>query len=240
MESIAARAALNLDPAIPLTSESIDAAYRAAAWARHPSRYPDAGSRQAADRWATTLQQARATLLAEYPASGPVAPGSPAPRRGLSKGWIAGIAAGASVVVIGLIVGLAFGVTALTERFTELADSQFEESSNATGVDRYSASEMGFTFPAAIEYYSDARYVDQCSAEFDQGCWMAALIPESACEIMIVSIGFGETVEQRTPDYVQTLRYFDVAAGELTPVVYGNDEYASSWFADVTCNDASA
>ena len=240
VESIAARAALNLDPAIALSPESIEAAYRTAAWARHPSRYPDAEGRHAAEVWATSLEQARATLLAESAATGFANPTKPAPRRGLSKGWIAGIVAGASVLVIGLIVGLVFGVTALTERMTEFTQPELEGGFDSEAVDHYSAAETMFTFPAALEHYTDGRYTEQCPLDFEQGCWTSAVIPEEECEIMIVTISFASTLEQETSDYDQTLRYFDVAAGETTPVVYGNDEYASSWIQDVTCNHASA
>ncbi|SIO21705.1 hypothetical protein [Agromyces cerinus] len=240
MESIAARAALNLEPARALAPERIEAAYRAEAWARHPSRYPDAESRHAAESWATTLQQARATLLAESAAFGAANTAPPAPRRGLSTGWIVGIVAGGSVIVIGLIVALAFGVTALGQRVAEIAEPQFDSGTSSETVERFSVAETGFTFPAAIEYYDDWRYADQCSAEYEQGCWMAAVIPESDCSIMIVSVAFAETLEQEDADYIQTLRYFDVVAGEPTPVVYGDDDYASSWLADITCNEGTA
>ncbi|MGW9631031.1 hypothetical protein ACWGST_10035 [Agromyces sp. NPDC055520] len=239
MESIAARAALNLDPVLMLTPESIEAAYRTAAWARHPSRYPDAEGRAAAETWATTLGQARATLLAESAAAGTAFSVHPAPRPGLSTGCIVGIAAGASVLVIGLIVGLAFGVTALTERVTELAEQPFDDGSNAEPIEHYSAEETAFTFPAALEYYPDGRYADQCSYEFEQGCWMAAVIPEAQCDTLIVTVSFATTLDQQTSDYDQTLRFFDVAASETTPVVYGNDDYASSWIQDVTCNETT-
>ena len=240
MESIAARAALNLDPAIALSPEGIESAYRTAAWARHPSRYPDAETRHTAESWASTLQQARATLLAESAAFGVANMTPPAPRRGLSTGWIVGIVAGGTAIVVGLVVALAFGVSALTQRVTELAEPQFDAGTNSETVERYSASEMGFTFPAAIEYYDDGRYADLCSAEHEQGCWTAGVVPESDCSIMIVSVGFAKTMEQETVDYVQTLRYFDVVAGEPTPVVYGDDDYASSWLVDITCNEGTA
>ncbi|MFB9310638.1 hypothetical protein BJY17_003543 [Agromyces hippuratus] len=240
METIAARAALNLDPVRALAPEQIESAYRAEAWARHPSRYPDAESRYAAESWAMTLQQARAALLAESAAFGAASTAPPVPRRGLSTGWIAGIVAGASVVVIGLVVALAFGVSALTQRVTELAEPEFDSGTTSETVERFSAAETGFTFPAAIEYYDDGRYAGQCSAEYEQGCWMAAVIPEGDCSIMIVSVAFAETLEQEESDYVQTLRFFDVVAGEPTPVVYGDDDYASSWLADITCNEGTA
>ncbi|KRC58667.1 hypothetical protein ASE14_19190 [Agromyces sp. Root81] len=239
MESIAARAALNLDPALRLTPDGIEAAYRAALWARHPWRYPDGESRRSAEQWATTLGEARATLLAESAADRAAHATTPASRRGLSTGWIVGIVAGGTAIVVGLIVALAFGVSALSERVTELAEPPFEGGSDSETVEHYSAAETMFGFPAALEYYFDERYLDQCSLEFEQGCWTAGVIPESDCEIMIVSISFASTEEQATSDFDQTLRFFDVVAGETTPVVYGNDEYASSWIQDVTCNEGS-
>ncbi len=236
MESIAARAALSLDPAATLSPERIEAAYRAAAWARHPSRYPDAESRHAAELWAATLQQARATLLAESAASASASAAGPAPRRGLSKAWIAGIVAGASVVVIGLIVGLVFGITALTERLTELAEPQLEGGFDSETVEHHSAAETMFSFPAALEFYSDDRYMEQCSTELEQ-CWVAGVIPENDCKIMTVSIGYAMQEEQQTPDYVQTLRFYDIVAEETVPAVSSNDDYPLAWVMDVTCHD---
>ena len=236
MESIAARAALSLDPAATLSPERIESAYRAAAWARHPSRYPDAESRRAAELWAATLQQARATLLAESAASASASAAGPAPRRGLSKGWIAGIVAGASVVVIGLVVGLVFGVTALTERLTELAEPQLEGGFDSEAVDHYSAPETMFTFPAALEHYTDDRYMEQCSFEFEQ-CWVSGIIPERDCEIMTVTVGYASDNEQLTPDHIETLRFSDIVGGETVAAVSGNDDYSLSWVVDVVCHD---
>ncbi|MFB6611903.1 hypothetical protein ACFCVO_16360 [Agromyces sp. NPDC056379] len=235
MESIAARAALNLDPAITLTPESIDAAYRTAAWARHPSRYPDAESRHAAELWATTLQQARATLLAESSVSEPADPGSPAPRRGLSKGWIAGIVAGASVVVIGLIVGLVFGVTALTERFTELAKQQPE--GEWEPAEFIPSNELMFTFPASIEWYSDGRHLDQCPTDAINGCWDVAVIPEDDCDAMLVELGFTGTPADPVSTYEER-EFNDARAGEPSIVVFWNNAAESAWISDVRCLDA--
>ena len=238
MESIAARAALGLDPATPLSPERIEAAYRAAAWARHPSRYPDADSRHAAEAWATTLGQARATLLAESVVPAPESAADPAPRRRLSKGWIAGIVAGASVVVIALVVGFVFGVSALTDRLTELAEPPLEGGYDSKTVDHYSAPETGFTFPAALEHYDDDRYMEQCSLEFER-CWVSGIIPERDCKVMTVTVGYASDNEQMTPDHVETLRFSGIVGGETVAAVSGNDDYSLSWIVDVVCHDQS-
>ncbi|MGH3703612.1 MAG: hypothetical protein ACRDT9_03180, partial [Agromyces sp.] len=154
----------------------------------------------------------------------------------LSKGWIVGIVAGASVLVIGLVVGLVFGVTALTERLTELAEPQYEGGFDSETVEHYSAPETMFSFPAALEFYTDDRYREQCSAEMEQ-CWVAGIIPEGDCKIMTVSIGYATEESQQTPDYVQTLRFYDIVAGETIPAVTSNDDYPLAWVMAVTCHD---
>ena len=37
------------------------------------------------------------------------------------------------------------------------------------------------------------------------------------------------------PDVTDTIEIDDVVAGEATPVVYGNDDYAYGWINQVTC-----
>ena len=241
VDPLAARAALNLDPARQLTRDVVETAYRNALWAHHPSRYPDATSRRTAEGWAMTLGEAHAALLAETDA-GAVAvaashPSTPDLRRGLTKGWIAGIAAGASLLVIGVIVALAFGVSALSQRVAELAEPQLDVVPTDDSVEQYSSAETLFNFPSSLEYYSDGRLADQCPAEHEQGCWEAAITPENDCAIMTVSIGYATTLEQQTTDYIESLRFYDTVAGETIPVVFGNDDYPYAWVLDVACHD---
>ncbi|MFB9310640.1 hypothetical protein ACFFRL_15710 [Agromyces hippuratus] len=95
-----------------------------------------------------------------------------------------------------------------------------------------------FSFPAALEHYTDDRYMEQCSTEFEQ-CWVTGIIPERDCKIMTVTIGYASDNEQLTPDHVQTLRFSDVVAGETVAAVSGNDDYSLAWVVDVTCHNRS-
>ncbi|HEU4467120.1 MAG TPA: hypothetical protein VFR98_11380, partial [Agromyces sp.] len=67
MDLNTARHVLRLDPLAPLTAEAVETAYAREAWARHPSRYPDAAGFEAATVWAGTLAQAREVLLQSAP-----------------------------------------------------------------------------------------------------------------------------------------------------------------------------
>jgi hypothetical protein len=85
--------ALRLDPSVRPDAATVEAAYAREAVARHPSRYPDADGRRAAEAWALTLAEARSTLLRSIgttdaaawvppvepprPISGPFAPTEP-------------------------------------------------------------------------------------------------------------------------------------------------------------------
>ena len=62
-----ARHVLRLSPDAPLTPSTIEAAFASESWERHPSRYPDAAGRAAADEWAATLAEARTVLLRSTP-----------------------------------------------------------------------------------------------------------------------------------------------------------------------------
>ncbi|MFF2494767.1 hypothetical protein [Agromyces sp. NPDC058064] len=91
MDPITARAVLRLPPGSTPTAGQVDAAHRAAVWERHPSRYADRDQRAAAVGWMSTLDAARAALLAEAgtpaalqpppvePATQPAAPSAPSP-----------------------------------------------------------------------------------------------------------------------------------------------------------------
>lgn len=187
------------------------------------------------------MQRARATLLAESVASHPNVPRSPATRRGPSRGWIAGIVAGASVVVIGLVVGLVFGVTALTARVTDLAGrmtdlAELEAEGESTATEFIPSSELMFTFPAAIEWYGDGRHLDQCPTDAANGCWDVAVIPDADCDTMLVEIIFSGTAADPVSTFEER-EFDDVRAGEPSVVVFWNDDAETGWINDVRCLD---
>jgi hypothetical protein len=142
VDSNTARAVLRLDPAAPLTPEAVEQSFQREAWERHPSRYPDAEGRAAAEVWAATLGEARVVLLAAtaegaaaVPPAGPFtaqptptdATTPPASRRRLSRGAVIGIVAGA-VVVLGVLtaagIGAAFLATSAIEQSRVAAEEE--------------------------------------------------------------------------------------------------------------------
>ena len=245
-----ARQVLRISPDSPLASASIEAAYANEAWARHPSRYPDAAGRQQAEQWSITLGAAREALLAQAQADAtarPDAPAVPAPRRRrLSRGAITGIVAGA-VVLVAFVTLVAIGVARVApdvaRGFTDAMEEAAQVDEDAGGewepVERYQSGETLYTFPAALEFYYDGRYDDSCPAGFDDGCWQTALFTDADCAAMQVEIGFSNDPDAYEPEYTEVFSRTDVVGNEATPVVYGNDQYDYGWVDDVVCLDAA-
>lgn len=139
-----ARAVLRLDPAAPLTPEAVEQSFQREAWERHPSRYPDAEGRAAAEAWAATLAEARGVLLhaaaghgtADVPLTGPfearpaatdATTAAPGTRRRLSRGAVIGIVAGAVALVAVLAVagvGAALLATSAIEQSRVAAEEE--------------------------------------------------------------------------------------------------------------------
>lgn len=247
----AARATLIAEPAGPTgatltTSEPVAPTSTTTGWTA-PSGgahwAPVGGASGAPTDWAAAVAAgapAGAIPAAAGPsAAGPFGPPSQPRKRGLSTGWIVGIAAG-SVLLVALVVGIGFGAVALGERIATLAESSEETGVDDESVEHYSARATMFSFPAALEYYFDGRYSDECAADLELGCWEAAVIPEQSCAIMTVTYGFAATEDQLEPDLVESDRFYDVEAGEVVPIVFGNDEYEYGWPIDVTCHDQTA
>ncbi|MFF2271138.1 hypothetical protein ACFVTX_02630 [Agromyces sp. NPDC058136] len=167
------------------------------------------------------------------PTAGPVAmpQAAPVPNRSHRGAWIAGIA-GACVLLIGLVVGIGFGVVALGERLA--AEGEEFASEELPDSQTYTAEEMGFNFPAALEVYYDDRYAAECPSEFEYGCWQMALLPEESCTRGWVSLSFmdedGELVDTEEHEY-------ELTAGERTLLVFGGDDYYEAWIDDVVCLD---
>lgn len=251
MDPNTARHLLHLDPVQPLTAEAVETAFQREAWARHPSRYPDGDDRRSAEAWAATLAEARASLRAvsgttaeQWPMAdvsqvdGPAASvggtgGRPAPRRGLSRGAIIGIVAGATALVL-LVVGVSVGVAMLVPRFTEFLAAEQQGDPEAPPSEYVPSSELFFTFPASIEWYGDGRHLDQCPPEAANGCWDVAVIPEQDCAAMIVELGFSGTSEMPRSTYEER-EFDDVSAGDRVVLVFWNDDSESAWIHDVIC-----
>ena len=236
MDALTARQVLRISPDSPLTPELVERAFAGESAARHPSLYPDPVGRAQAEEWATTLQQARATLHAQLGAPAAV----PAQRRRL-PGWaIAAIAVGV-VALLALITLGTLGAVRLVGEAGESA-SRALESENADddepGVERMEADETYFAFPAAIEFYADGRYLDECPSEYEQGCWQAALFTEADCEALQVQLGFSNDASAIAPDSTEIVEKHDVAAGDATVVVFGHDDYGYGGINQVPCLDA--
>ena len=251
MDPITARRVLRIFPEAPLTVELVERAYADESSARHPSRYPEGAARRGAEEWAQTLSTARDVLLAEARSrptqAADAATGAPSPRRRLSAGAIAGIAAG-GVALLALITFAAIGaanlatqaVTAATEAIeSEAAEAESGGSGETelADVERYQSGETMYDFPAALEIYNDGRYSAECPFEYAQGCWQMALFADADCDAMEIELGFTNDVDAILPDQVETLEKQDVLGNEATIVVFGNDDYAYGWINQVTCLD---
>jgi hypothetical protein len=245
-----ARGVLRLDPAEPLTLQSVDDAYQRELWTRHPSRYPDNEGRAAAEAWRVTLGSAHAALVAEVMRPAPSNVAVAAPRRRLSGGAIVGIVV-AGVVALALFIAVGVGVVSLVREATAAviqqadgyADESADDSANAPGdetVERYRAGETLYSFPSALEIYWDGRYSAECPAEHEFGCWEMALFTESDCGTMQVTLAFSVEEAGWDADATELVMIRDVTADAATPVVFGNDEYPYGWIAEVVCLDEPA
>ncbi|MBT2498863.1 hypothetical protein J7E25_07120 [Agromyces sp. ISL-38] len=252
MDPNLARRMLRIHPDSPLTVELIEGAYAGETLLRHPSLYPDAMGRRLAEEWAQSLAAARNQLLAE--ASTPLsrrtdATGAPtSARRRMSGGAIAGIVAG-GVALLALItfavIGAAnFATQATAEGAVQLeseppdAPAERYRKTPVADVERYSAGETMFVFPAALEVYNDGLHSVDCSAEYPRGCWQMALLTEADCKAMRIQLGFSSyATSSRLPGHVETITKEDVLANEPTIVVFGNDEMDYGWINQVTCLD---
>ncbi|MDQ0575989.1 hypothetical protein [Agromyces albus] len=257
-----ARQILRISPDTPLTAQLIETAHASETWARHPSRYPDEAGRQQAAEWGTTLDEARAALLAAAGAPLPLpAPTATAqtPRRGLRPWAITGIVAGI-VVFVALITFGAFGAAGLvTEAISTAAaeaeaaaaadehavsedsnDSVDSEEPELADVERLFSGETLYSFPAAVEFYYDGRYDAECSFDFAYGCWQMALFTESDCTTMHVELGYSNDPDGFDAQHMESIDFADVIGNEATVVVFGNDDYEFGWINDVTCLEAAS
>ncbi|MFE5673080.1 hypothetical protein ACFQ58_15895 [Agromyces sp. NPDC056523] len=240
-----ARSVLRLDVARPLTAEVIEQAYAHETWERHPSRYPEGEARQAAEAWAGTLAEARTSLL-DAVSAGPVdGPFAPAPRRGLPAGAIVGIVAGGLALIAVLIVGGVFAVGLVSGIAGPTGPVPSADQADEPGVptaapsdpdvERVESWETAFTFPAALEFYSDGRYGDLCGVEYVEGCWESALFTEADCAELEIELGFANNPKALSPERSSTVTETDVVAFDTVPVVFGDDEFEYGWIEDVRC-----
>jgi hypothetical protein len=239
VDPISARAALRLDPGLPLTPDLVEHAFQQELWARHPSRYPDAEGRAAAEAWAGTLAVARATLLAEARTHAPY-PAVPARRR-LSGGAIAAIVTSGvavTLVVVSLGIWLFSGLQSVAADMVEQAQQQ-ATAVDTDAVDRYQAGETGYTFNAALEIYSDARFWRECPDGYTDGCWSMAVFTDADCAHMEVVLEFNSDEAAWEAEATDTMFIDDVVAYEPTHVVFGNDDYPYGWIADLICHDGT-
>ncbi len=255
VDPITARRVLRIFPDAPLTADLVERAYSGELESRHPARYLEGPDRARAEEWARTLGAARGVLLAEarmstagWPAPD-LAAAVHAPRsRGLSGGAVVGIIAGAVALVLVVVAG-AVGITGLVGTLTEAARALETELASPPGaddtsdgedpdVDRYTADETMFTFPAAIELYYDGRHNGDCPMDYVEGCWQAAIITEADCDALQVQLGFANDADATAPEHTENMDLANVTAGETTPVVYGHDDYVGGWLDDVRCLDS--
>ncbi|MRX45451.1 hypothetical protein [Agromyces kandeliae] len=241
MDPNTARTTLQIAPDAPLSIELIDDAYQRELWLRHPSRYPDADGRRAAEAWRDTLGRARAVLVAEL--ASPVAPTRPAaaaPRGRLSGGAIAAIVVGGVALVAVLVAG-GVGLFGLVRGVAETAIAESSESAGPGAIgddlERYESYETGFEFPSAIEMYWDGRYDDECAIGFVQGCWQTALFTEADCDVLEVTLVFNDDADSWVAEETETRLVSDVRADEAVPVVFGNDDREFGWIDQVRCTD---
>ncbi|MEI5583216.1 MULTISPECIES: hypothetical protein [unclassified Agromyces] len=188
-------------------------------------------------------------------------------RRGLPAGAVIGIVAG-SVVLLAALVAAGMGAAGLATAAMEQArvaseqspvgpddgasdgdagEGAADEADGSTdaeptadpGVERVEADEIAFTFPAALEMYSDGRYASRCGVEHAEGCWESALLPESDCATLEIELGFSNDADVAAPaEETRTLTEGDATAGEALPVVFGNDDYDYGWIQDVRCTSS--
>lgn len=179
-----ARAVLRLDPAAPLTPEAVEQSFQREAWERHPSRYPDAEGRAAAEVWAATLGEARVVLLAAaaegaaaVPPAGPFtaqltptdATTPPASRRRLSRGAVIGIVAGA-VVVLGVLtaagIGAAFLATGAIDQARVAAEEEVERAAEEAEPDEAGPEDSAESDDASGEAAAAAERIEADETAF--------------------------------------------------------------------------
>ncbi|MGR0318287.1 hypothetical protein [Agromyces sp. ZXT2-3] len=250
MDPNTARTTLQIAPDTRLTLELIDEAYQRELWLRHPSRYPDAEGRRAAETWRDALGRARAVLVAELSAPTGSAPTAARSRRRLPGAAIAGIAAG-GVLLVGTLVAGGIGLFVLVQGVAETAIAESSEAGGggwgdegpaAPGADdiaRYESFETGYEFPAALEMYWDGRYDDACAIGFAEGCWQAALFTEADCDELEITLAFNDDAESSVAVETETRLVSGVHAAEAVPVVFGNDERDYGWVDQVACTDGA-
>ncbi|WP_400999569.1 hypothetical protein [Agromyces sp. GXQ0307] len=260
MDPNAARTILQIPIDQPLSLDLIDAAYQRELWLRHPSRYPDAEGRRAAEAWQDSLGRARAVLAAEVaapssPSPHPTAPiaSTSSPRR-LPAAAVAGIVAG-GVLLIGALVAGGIGLFTFVQDVAETAIAESEGSAGpgaggsgdqepvVPGTDdigRYESFETGYEFPAALEMYGDGRYDDRCATGFVEGCWQAALFTEADCDALEITLAFNDDAESWVADETETRTIADVRADVAVPVVFGNDDREFGWVDQVRCTDGAS
>lgn len=179
-----------------------------------------------------------------WAAASPVAAGtspSPAPRR--RTGLVIGIVA-ASLGAIALIVALAFGALGLIGMVAggggaaPTSSAAAPSDGTAGAVTRYESSETLYTFPAALEQYSDGRYGDRCPTTYTEGCWEWALFTVDDCSTLQVDFAYSNDPDPSTAAQArESTTYTNVVADTAQPVVFGNDDYDIAWINDVTCLD---
>ncbi|WP_350349462.1 hypothetical protein ABIQ69_05975 [Agromyces sp. G08B096] len=228
-----ARALLRLPPDHPVTLDEIDAAYLAATWDRHPSRYPEGEERREAEAWARTLSAARESLInAGTPATPPApTPGDPRARR---RPWVVvGIVAG-SIAGLGAVLAAGlFLASAAVSAASTAAERQEAQSEIAT--DRYDADYTAYSFPAGLEVYSDGRLWQDCPPDEVRGCWQMAVLPEADCARLVVTVGYTDEYTATVPDAVERLTFDDAKSGSPTYVTFADDDYRFGWIQDVEC-----
>lgn len=252
MDPNLARRTLRIHPDTPLTVALIERAYEGETRLRHPSLYPDAAGRRRAEEWAQSLAAARNFLVAEArtPLSrrADAAAAATSARRSMSGGAITGIVAG-GVALLALITFAVIGTANLAMQATTEGAVQLEsEPADAPAdryrktpvadVERYTAGETMFVFPAALEVYNDGRHSADCSVGYQRGCWQMALFTEADCKAMRIQLAFSSDEGFfRLPSHVETVTKEDVLANEPTVVVFGNNEVEYGWINQVTCLD---
>jgi hypothetical protein len=180
-----------------------------------------------------------------WAAASPVAAGptpSTAPRR--RTGLIIGIVA-ASLGAIALLVALAFGALGLIGLLADGGGSAVPTSTatvpsddTAGAVTRYESSETLYTFPAALEQYSDGRYGDLCPTTYSEGCWEWALFTLDDCGSLRVDFAYSNDPDpSTTAEARESTTFTHVVADTAQPVVFGNDGYDIAWISDVACLD---
>jgi len=182
--------------------------------------------------------QAAGPWAAASAATGP-APSAPRRRTGLVIGIVA-----ASLGAIALIVALGFGALGLVGLIAgggsaAPTSTATAPSGDTTGaVTRYESSETRYTFPAALEQYSDGRYGDLCPAAYTEGCWEWALFTVDDCSVLQVDFAYSNDPDPATPaEARETTTFTNVVADTAQPVVFGNDDYDIAWIDDVACLD---